>query len=192
MEWLLLDPSERRMIEEIANQSDRGAALIAGSYLEKRLEDSIKSIMWATEPVYKEIFEGTGPLATFSAKINVAYALGLYPKEIQEKCHLIRRIRNEFAHEIEPWTFNTESVRNRCRILSIPKFLAPEGSKQEDFDVPSNALVRYREQLSSAQTNRERYIAFVVLMTALLASTIMQWTHREPKNVQAFSSLYRF
>jgi DNA-binding MltR family transcriptional regulator len=41
---------------------------------------------------------GTPPLGTFSARINVARALHLIREDEYELLHLIRRIRNEFAH----------------------------------------------------------------------------------------------
>jgi DNA-binding MltR family transcriptional regulator len=43
-------------------------------------------------------FDGTGPLATFSAKTTVCLALGLLEGDARHDISIIRTIRNEFAH----------------------------------------------------------------------------------------------
>jgi DNA-binding MltR family transcriptional regulator len=43
-------------------------------------------------------FHPDRPLGTFSAKINLAYRLGLLDDKIEHALQLIRKIRNDFAH----------------------------------------------------------------------------------------------
>jgi hypothetical protein len=50
------------------------------------------------------------PLSSFSAKIEMAYALGIIANELRLTLHLIREIRNKFAHEIEALTFDHHEV----------------------------------------------------------------------------------
>ncbi|MGO9684145.1 MAG: MltR family transcriptional regulator [Beijerinckiaceae bacterium] len=62
-----------------------------------------------------DLFEDTGPLATFSARINFGYALGLYGKKVKRDLNLIREIRNAFVHSRRHIDFETPEVVELCR-----------------------------------------------------------------------------
>jgi DNA-binding MltR family transcriptional regulator len=63
------------------------------------------------------MLNGNGPLATFSSRIGVAYLLGLLPSVIRRDPHLIRKIRNDFAHSAEPLSFQFPAIASRCNEL---------------------------------------------------------------------------
>ena len=186
VDWIIFEASHKPIIDEIGKQSDRGAALIASSYLEDVLESSLKSLIWSDTKTNKEVFAGTGPFATFSAKINVCYMLGLYPQEIQKICHTVRKIRNEFAHEIQPISFSTQQISNLCGNLSVPVFSSPDGS------AAPQVIVDFRDQISAAKDNRERFMASIIMVTALLATTTMLSNLPGTTKSPPFSSLYKF
>src|SRR5262249_32748525 len=75
----------------------------------------------------------TGPLATFSARIDMAYLLGLIPDNVRRELHLIRKIRNDFAHSSENLDFNNEAIANRCRELSRASWAREKGSEPRVF-----------------------------------------------------------
>lgn len=59
----------------------------------------------------KALFEDTGAaLATFSAKINLAYAMGLISQEEAKDLHAMQKIRNAFAHSVKT-TFEDSKVQ---------------------------------------------------------------------------------
>ena len=64
-----------------------------------------------------QFFSGTGPLATFNAKIEMAYLLKIATKECRRVMHVIRRIRNEFAHSVEPIAFDDPKIKDMCSHL---------------------------------------------------------------------------
>ena len=64
-----------------------------------------------------EIFKDYGPLSTFKAKVDIAFALGLYDRKIRKDLHTVRRIRNKFAHSSEPMGFDHNQVADECRKL---------------------------------------------------------------------------
>jgi hypothetical protein len=64
----------------------------------------------------KFIEGGNATLGTLSNRISAAYFLGLITKDEYHDLTLMRRIRNDFAHEVET-TFDTPSVVDRCRLL---------------------------------------------------------------------------
>ena len=51
------------------------------------------------------------------AKINVAFLLGLYDREILAGLITVRKIRNKFAHHAKPIRFCDEIVADLCRAL---------------------------------------------------------------------------
>lgn len=100
------------------DESDRAAALLAASFLEEQTKEALLSILVEDERVISSLFSGYGPLSTFSAYIDVMYALGHIPRELCTELHLIRKIRNHFAHYPDITDFNTQKVKDWCRELS--------------------------------------------------------------------------
>jgi hypothetical protein len=62
---------------------------------------------------------GRGGLASFSAKIDFAWILGLYSVSVWEHLHRIRRIRNAFAHDVPAHTFDAPPMRDHVPALTI-------------------------------------------------------------------------
>lgn len=67
----------------------------------------------------KDLFEGTAPLSTFSSRIKLAYYLGLISRNCRRDLDIVRGIRNDFAHKPEIISFETQSIRDRCKNLSF-------------------------------------------------------------------------
>jgi hypothetical protein len=60
-----------------------------------------------------------GPLSTFSAKIRIAHALGIFGNAMRDDLLTIKAIRNLFAHARGPIDFNNQAVINACAALYI-------------------------------------------------------------------------
>jgi hypothetical protein len=116
----LADPAT---VMEIDQQGDRTAAIMAGGYLEDFLAMSVKKLLVDDAKVIDDFFAGMGPLSSFSAKIDMAYLLRLVDDENRKRMHIIRRIRNDFAHDLSPLTFKSKRVADRCRALFKPNDL---------------------------------------------------------------------
>ena len=102
----------------LAEESDRAAAILAAAYFEDRLRDAIMTRFVAlNRQDDAEIFKHYGPLSTFKAKVDIAFALGLYDRKTKKGLHTVRQIRNEFAHSPEPMEFDHEKVAAKCRKL---------------------------------------------------------------------------
>ncbi|KJS09280.1 MAG: hypothetical protein VR78_16315 [Hoeflea sp. BRH_c9] len=118
MAWILQNDQDKAIIEELTRESDRGLIIIGTSFLEARLEQIIKIMMPAKDrDVEGKIFSGSGPMATFSAKIDVGYLMQFYPAETRALLHKIRCIRNDAAHSTEPVTFETPTIKDRSENL---------------------------------------------------------------------------
>ncbi|MGM4967818.1 MltR family transcriptional regulator [Tardiphaga sp. 1201_B9_N1_1] len=65
------------------------------------------------------LFEGEAPLSSFSAKIKIGYALGLYGKIVRDDLDTIRTVRNAFAHSTVHLDFKTPAVSVVCNRLKL-------------------------------------------------------------------------
>jgi hypothetical protein len=63
-----------------------------------------------------EVFEGNGPLATFSAKITLASVFAIVRGDARHDLKILRKIRNDFAHSPKRLTFSGDK---RCMSLKM-------------------------------------------------------------------------
>ena len=104
-----------RYYDALHRESDRAAAILAASHFEYRLREEIMhKFVVLNSDLRRRIFEN-GPLSTFSSKINIAFALGLYDEETRRGLHNIKQIRNEFAHAPIPVKFDSKKIADICR-----------------------------------------------------------------------------
>jgi hypothetical protein len=82
--------------------------------LRNMLGKLLKSVLVQDDKLLKVLFEGYGPLATFSARIDLAYGLGYIAPLQRRDLHLIRKIRNIFAHRTGEVTFDDDDISSRC------------------------------------------------------------------------------
>jgi len=101
----------------LGKETDRGCALTAAAYLDHELGKLLKKVLIQDEPLHKELFEGYGPLASFSSRIDLAYGLGYLAPLERRDLHLIRKIRNTFAHRTGNVTFDDSEISSRCQQL---------------------------------------------------------------------------
>lgn len=113
----------QKIVDSIQAESDRACAVLAGATLDTLLENLLSKLM-ITNSSNQELFEGTGCLSTFSSKIDLSYALGLISSEEKQSLHLIRKIRNDFAHAIDSeLSFDTPAIANRTRSFDLLKLV---------------------------------------------------------------------
>src|SRR5688572_17018707 len=106
--------------EQFAKESDRAAVILTASLFENALGQLLRSRLVASPSSTDDLLDGANaPLSTFSAKINAAYRIGLISKRLCRDLHLIRAIRNQFAHNVEGCSFNESSVKSR--VLELAK-----------------------------------------------------------------------
>lgn len=103
----------------LSSETDRGSVLMAAAYLDDRLKMLLQKVLVQDKKISKEAFEFNGPLGTFSSRINFAYLLGVLPKNARLDLHNIRNIRNIFAHQAAPLTFEEPKVKSLCGQLTF-------------------------------------------------------------------------
>jgi DNA-binding MltR family transcriptional regulator len=100
-------------------ESDRGCALFAAAYLDQALSELLYCSFVENKNMEKELFEGTAPLATFSSRIRLAFYLGKISAGCRADLDTIRKIRNDFAHDVALISFDSQSIADRCRNLAF-------------------------------------------------------------------------
>lgn len=122
------------LLREIESTNDRSTAIMGSSFLDHFIGLAITSrLRPISRTLQDKLFEGSGPFATFSAKINVGFALSLYEDEARHDLHLIRDIRNDFAHSMTPRRFGDIDIRKLCDQLRSPRRI-DRGSQCEPND----------------------------------------------------------
>jgi DNA-binding MltR family transcriptional regulator len=123
-DWALLDfQAAIDFRSTLTHESDRGCALMAAAYLDNRLVELLKSYFVDDSKVADELLSQSRPLGAFSARIDLAYSLGLLTHAEHRALHLIRKIRNDFGHVPEPLSFATHAIAEKCKHLESMSFV---------------------------------------------------------------------
>ncbi|WP_304546447.1 hypothetical protein [Sulfurimonas microaerophilic] len=109
-----------KFANEFKTESDRAAVILGASQLDLLLYQILERFLLPCTSGKDELLDGDSPLATFSSRINISYRLGLIEADFARALHLIRRIRNSFAHEISSASLNAGSHRDRIKELVAP------------------------------------------------------------------------
>lgn len=99
---------------EIEKESDRAVAVIAAALFDEVLLNLIKVRLVPNSSSSDELFDGpNAPFSTLSSKISGAYRVGSISRKMARDIHIIRKIRNQFAHNLTGCTFEDGAVRSR-------------------------------------------------------------------------------
>ncbi|PNH95079.1 hypothetical protein [Vibrio diazotrophicus] len=146
-----LCPSEIRDIahnitafrEVLIQESDRGCALMAVAYIDELLIGLLKSHFVDDDTVSKRVLGSGGSLDSFASRVDMAYLLGLLPKNVVNDLNILRKIRNDFAHVSKPMSFEDDGLRSRCfalQVMPFPKNLAPRSRFCRSMVIAANEI----------------------------------------------------
>jgi hypothetical protein len=180
--WTTRTDKDRLTIEEIERQDDRGAAILAAAYLEDRLTLSIKERLIADSIAQNELFEGMGPLATFHAKTELAYLMGIADARTRLHLRTIRKIRNLFAHDMNPINFESPQIRDLSSNLMtadtmqrLKTGMDAEGLPDFPKELAKSMSIGFKIMARLPDTSRNRYmntVRFVLLRIELLTHAL--------------------
>jgi mannitol operon repressor len=129
-------------LTDFNKETERGTALAAAAMLDEQLARIIESFLIPNKGT-KALLDGfNAPLGTFSARISASFALGLLSEIDYRECELIRKVRNEFAHQIKV-SFKNERVVSLCAQLqlSAKSYGDVQVSTREQFTTAAVALI---------------------------------------------------
>jgi hypothetical protein len=105
----------RNFRQMLSYESHRGCALAAAAFLDERLRKLLLASL--TEECGNLLLGAYAPLGTFSGRILAAQGLALIPPKAARDLGLIRKVRNEFAHQLDCDSFDVPKVTSLCREL---------------------------------------------------------------------------
>ncbi|ANQ26844.1 hypothetical protein BA894_10430 [Vibrio natriegens] len=105
-------------LKTLRSESDRGSVIVAASLLDDVLAKLLKARLAPSLEKKDELFDDhSSPFSTFSARIDLAYRLGLLRPNARASLHQLRKIRNNFAHVSNPKGFDSDSTKSRIQEL---------------------------------------------------------------------------
>jgi hypothetical protein len=145
----------RTFVDEFKGESDRAAVILGAAKLDALLAQVLDRHFLPSLASNDELLDGDSPLSTFSSRINISYRLGLITSDFAKALHLVRRIRNAFAHEISGVSLSSGSHSDRLRSLLLP-FL------------PLPFFKLFRKQFFGEETPQSNFRTCLALMVARL------------------------
>ena len=120
------ETDEARMFLRIVQQvifsdNDRAAVICGAAMLDVQLEAILRRYLIPAKSKGEDekLFGSNAPLSTFSGKTAMAYRLGLIPPLVADMLDRVRKIRNDFAHDVVVMSLNdAENYRTHISALS--------------------------------------------------------------------------
>ena len=107
-----------KLIVRLCQESERAAVVLGAAAVDTNLEALLISQLIPCAQESDELFDNDRPLGSFSAKIALARRMGIMSDGFARALHLVRRIRNEFAHSIDELTLSSGACGNRLTELA--------------------------------------------------------------------------
>ncbi|POD29683.1 hypothetical protein BKM14_20605 [Pseudomonas syringae pv. syringae] len=109
----------KRFEKELGDESPRGVVLIGTAMLEEKLRELMIAALVPNPSSSDTLFDGpNSAFGSLSSKIDGAYRMGLISNTFCRDLHVIRRLRNDVAHEPQSFRFEDPSPKNRIESLS--------------------------------------------------------------------------
>ena len=118
-------PDLEQFLDSMVQESDRAAVIVGVAQLDAELERLLTKHFLPSPESRDPLFEPERPLGSFAAKIDLAYRLGLISTELTRALHLLRRLRNDFAHDPCSASLADPKAANRVREIIEPLQQAP-------------------------------------------------------------------
>ena len=134
MTWITRGVSQvlLRQIENEIRGSDRATAIVGGAFVEDHLTHVLKRKMIDDEKLIDRIFSPGRAFGDFGAKIDLGYLIGAYSKQALQELTTIRRVRNDFTHQLELNSFDRDDIRDRCQNLTLSQSKIVKAIRGED------------------------------------------------------------
>ena len=117
------------LVRQYHNESDRAAAVLAGSYAEHFIGKYLRCFM-IDDINEGKLFDGSGPFATFAQRINTAYAFNFIDKNMRNDLLYVKKIRNHFAHYPKETSFKSNKISPLCKNLTTAQPIKIRGSNE--------------------------------------------------------------
>ena len=87
-------------------KDDRAIAILIGAELDEFLLKILNKRLLPKSPKSSlDLLSSNGSLGSFASRIELCYRLAIIDDEVRNDLHVIREIRNTFAHDIRDYLF---------------------------------------------------------------------------------------
>ncbi len=100
----------------IMSYDGQAAVIVGATYVEQRLEALLR-VVFADIKLGESLLEDARTLGSFSAKIDLAKAIGLVDSETASRLHCVRKVRNDAAHSDH--SYKLETAQNFDRVAAF-------------------------------------------------------------------------
>ena len=144
-----------------ADMDDTSAVIAAVTTFDRFLAILITSNLnkQPTASALSAVFDYPGPLSSFSAKIDLCYAMGWFTDEMKHDFDIIRTIRNKFCHSDRPISFSHPEI---SALISRIKF----GVNSAEMKAEAEKLISLLKNYPSEE--RKRFTTASLAMFILL------------------------
>lgn len=196
------------LLSNVVEESDRGAVLVGASYVDQHLGKLFEAILPSDLSKNKRtsLLKYPGPLSTFAARVEVAYATRLIERGLYDALHALRDIRNEIAHQ--PTSFKLRDHKGRVREMyalgpgmpvginrmaidllmrsKVGRALELKHSLEEDqplFKSPEEVIERIRESPDMIAVLEEQLARYELAIGILIICALLVWNRDDACSV---------
>lgn len=166
---------------ELEKESDRGCVVLAFAWMDEQITINLRRYLLPSGKGSEKSDELLGPgkpLGDASAKIDLCCRLGIIIPRTRDSLHLMRRLRNEFAHISSPLTFDAPGVRSRIlAIVDLERDILESfwfmtvPNEGEGFDFEKTRGKSGYDILRNVIETRRLFIACAALLVGMLILT---------------------
>ena len=120
--------------------SDLSLAVVGAAVLDERLAWRLRTKLAQSRVTEKLLDQGRGPIGSFGARADLAYALGLLPKLVYQDLLTIATIRNSFAHSPKTLRFTSAEIVRLCTTLKYADSVSDRSSSSDPTSEPPPAV----------------------------------------------------
>jgi DNA-binding MltR family transcriptional regulator len=143
-------------ITSTQGKGDRSTAILGGVYLKAHLGQLLARFCVEQAEVRAVLLKEEQPLGSFSARIKLAYALGLVSEHEYHDLILIQGIYYDFLNQLDGSRFSDDDIKERCMRLKIPQDVMLPMERQTPRDLFLYATAILAQQLSVRITQAEK------------------------------------
>lgn len=128
---------------ETQGSTDRASAILSGAMLDEALVILLSALAIDEELMMKRLLEPNRPLGSFSSRIDACYLFGLISEREWRALHIVRDIRNAFAHKLAKLSFKDIPMKDRARAVfqALQARVPDEEDGRKVFDAAIEALL---------------------------------------------------
>lgn len=110
---------------DLSEESDRAAVVLGAARIDLGLRRLLEHALAPNTSSRDDLLDNDGPVSTFSARTQLCLRLRLITPEFARAINIMRRIRNDFAHEASGATLVGGAHADRVHELALPFLQLP-------------------------------------------------------------------